>query len=240
VLVGLAAIAAPAEAEQCRGSKKFYQGQCRYPDEISKLKAAAANKAAEAKRRREEAKRQAEEARKAEEEKRRQEELAKQPPPTEPPPTEPPVSTAPPTEPPPTEPPVSTAPPPPVTPDGQPEPPTDGANEGSGISPLVWAGFGVGGAGLVAGAITGAISMAQASSLKDECPNDLCPADKRSDIATMLAIGHVSTASLIVGGVGVIVGVLGLVIPTGEGEPESEARVQPFVGPGTIGVTGAF
>ena len=96
------------------------------------------------------------------------------------------------------------------------------------------------GAGVLVGAITGGVSMSQASSLKDDCPDDLCSADKQSDIATMLALGHVATASLIVGGVGAIVGVLGLVIPGGEDQADQAVRIQPFVGPGSLGVTGVF
>jgi hypothetical protein len=250
LFVCLGAVALPADAQECRGTKQLYQGQCRYPDEIAQLKAEQARKAADAKRQQEEAGRRAEEEkrkadeeakrkaeeeqRRAEEQKRLQEQQATQPPPIEPTAAPPPTAPAGPVAPSPAMP----SPPAPSAPTAPVEAPDDG--EGPGISPLVWVGFGVAGAGVIVGAITGGISMSQASGLKDECPNDICSADRKSDIATMLAIGHAATASLVIAGVGAIVGVVGLVIPGGDDQPAETARLRAVVGPGTIGVMGAF
>ncbi|MBI4705761.1 MAG: PEGA domain-containing protein [Deltaproteobacteria bacterium] len=47
--------------------------------------------------------------------------------------------------------------------------------EGSAVSPLVWVGFGVGAAGLVAGAVTGILTLSTAGKVKDGCQDNRCP-----------------------------------------------------------------
>src|SRR5262249_41048711 len=108
---------------------------------------------------------------------------------------------------------------------------------------LVPIGFGVGAAGLVAGAITGVVSLSKTSSLKDQCPNGACPAiadDARSSANTFANISNVSFA---IGGVGALVGVIGLLMGTSsDGAPVKSARVvvAPSVGPSSAGVLLSF
>ncbi len=110
--------------------------------------------------------------------------------------------------------------------------------DASGISPWVYVGFAVAGVGAVVGGITGGISLSQASDLKDQCPNDGCTQDKSEDIDSMMALGHVSTASFIIGGVGAGVAVVALLVG---GSDESESgSMQPMVGPGYLGMRGSF
>lgn len=218
-----------------RSNLRIYQGQCRYPDEIAKLKAAKAG-AAEARRRAEEEKR------KAEEEKRKAEEAASQPKPEPTAAPEPMPTTAPeptPVEPPPE--PADTEPAPTAAPavDPAPPPPAQVEDEG-GISPLVWVGFGVAAAGSILGGITGGISLSQASDLEDQCPNDVCPPDKEGDVDGMMTLGHVSTVSFVVAGVGAAVGVVGLLLPGGDESPEGDVALQPVIGPGVLGLRGVF
>ncbi|HHH31618.1 MAG TPA: hypothetical protein ENK57_25170 [Polyangiaceae bacterium] len=90
--------------------------------------------------------------------------------------------------------------------------------------------FSVGGAGLVAGAVTGALVLSSSSDIKSRCRDGHClPEDEsKGDDATVMA--HVSTASFVLGGVGVIAG-LALVIWAPGGE-DSNARL-------SVGPTGA-
>lgn len=111
----------------------------------------------------------------------------------------------------------------------------------SGISPLVWVGFGVGAAGFIVGGITGGIALSDASSYDDECPNKVCPPDRESDLDSSLTLAHVSTVSLIVGGAGTALGLIALFALSDDGAAASpEAAVAPIVGPGFAGLRGSF
>jgi hypothetical protein len=116
---------------------------------------------------------------------------------------------------------------------------------GGGVSPLVYIGFGVGAAGIIAGAVTGAISLGQTSTLKDECgKGGACPRDLAGDIDSANTMANVSNISFAVGAAGAVVGVVGLFL-SGGGEkaaPKAEGhiRIAPAVWPGGAGVTGVF
>jgi hypothetical protein len=140
-------------------------------------------------------------------------------------------------------PPGTTAPPPPAKPVPAEPPPDQTEPEPSGgISPLVWIGFGVGGAGLILGGITGGIAAGKASDLQDRCPDNQCPrSETEDDYDSAYTMAHVSTAGFIIGGVGVAVGVVGLLLPSGEAETTTGAvTLRPIVGPGYAGLAGSF
>ncbi len=116
------------------------------------------------------------------------------------------------------------------------------------VSPLVYVGLGVAGAGVVVGTVTGIVSMSQTSSLQDDCPDDLCPADKEGEVDRATALGHVSTGSFVVAGLGTAVGLIALLAPAedeamapGPVEPvQSAVTVRPVLGVGAAGVRGTF
>ena len=148
-------------------------------------------------------------------------------------------STAPPTQPAST---ASPAQPHPTAPQpaGHPPPTRPDTTEDSGVSPLTYVGFAVAGAGLVVGVVTGIVHLTETSSLEEECPDSVCPADKQADIDDAMTIGHVSTASLIVAGAGAILGIVGVAV-SGSDEPAKSGLVlRPLVGPGFVGLGGEF
>lgn len=101
--------------------------------------------------------------------------------------------------------------------------------------------FGVGGAGLVLGAIAGGLAVVKTGELRDLCGSDLvCPAATRgkADIEGANAMAHVSTAGFVLAGVGAAVGVVLLLLPGGERAELPHASV--VVGPGFAGVKGTF
>jgi hypothetical protein len=117
---------------------------------------------------------------------------------------------------------------------------------------LMFGGFGLAGAGLIAGTVTGILSMSQTSSIKSSpaCSGNLCNPSEDADIRSARAMATVSTVSFIVAGAGAAVGVVGLL--TGKSSPSSSepsepasdrdqsARVEPWVGLGAVGVRGRF
>jgi hypothetical protein len=122
---------------------------------------------------------------------------------------------------------------------GAPQPqPTDGDSQG-GISPVAWVGFAIGGAGIIAGAVTGGLAMSKTSELEEACPDKECSGADGDELDSATALAHASTACFAVGGAGLALGLIGLfaLSPTGG---DDEAAVVPMVGPGGIAVRGRF
>lgn len=121
--------------------------------------------------------------------------------------------------------------------------------EGRSISPLVYIGFGVGAAGIVAGTIAGIDSLSRTSNIQ-ETLNGNCSGDCRrttdDEIARANTTANISNISFAVGLVGVATGVVGLVL-SGDSDEDSKTpsarsafRVRPTVMPGGIALTGTF
>lgn len=113
------------------------------------------------------------------------------------------------------------------------------------ISPLVWTGFGIGAAGLIAGGVAGGVAASQASALKDACGGGTrCNgAITQDELDKAITLAHVSTAGFAVGGAGVALGVVGLFLSDFSAPPPpagDKASVEPFVGVGSAGVRGRF
>jgi PEGA domain-containing protein len=124
-------------------------------------------------------------------------------------------------------------------PDAEPEPepePDPSTGSGGGISPLVPIGFGVGGAGLLVGAICGGITLARVSDLEDRgCPDcDPTQVDD-SELDDDRVIAHVATAGFVIAGVGVAVGIVGIVLSASSSDDTALV-----LGPGNAAVRGSF
>jgi hypothetical protein len=134
----------------------------------------------------------------------------------------------------------------PLEPSGDTAPaPSPAADDEGGLSPLVWVGFGVGAAGLLAGTITGALALSKTSSLRDTCGGDVCGPQHEDEVKKAQGLAHGSTVSFAIGGAGVALGVVALLWLSGTEDPSGEAddavaSVRPWVGPGTLGLEGRF
>ncbi|MBW2535015.1 MAG: hypothetical protein JRI55_26220 [Deltaproteobacteria bacterium] len=99
--------------------------------------------------------------------------------------------------------------------------------------------YGVGGAGLIMGVITGAIFVGRAGDLKDKCPNDQCPPEEEEEGDAVSTLGTISTVGFIVAGVGAVAGtILVLTIPGDDSTASDDTAIR--VGPGGVFVSGAF
>jgi hypothetical protein len=118
----------------------------------------------------------------------------------------------------------------------------DETPKGRGIGAVTWIAFGVAGAGLVAGSVTGLVSMGDKSSAQSGCTNNLCPPPTWSDIDSARTMATISTVSFVVAGVGAAVGVATLLFrPSAAPAPATQsARIVPWVGAGSAGVVGVF
>ncbi len=110
--------------------------------------------------------------------------------------------------------------------------------------------LGVGGASLIAGAITGAMTLKKRSDLKDECLQDVCSSKSSKKVDSYETYGTVSAITLAVGVVGIGTGVaLVLTAPKADAarassrkpvRPLSDLSWQPVLGLGMVGAEGTF
>lgn len=108
---------------------------------------------------------------------------------------------------------------------------------------LTYVAFGLGGAGLVAGGVTGSLALRKRADLDKECLDDKCPSSSSKKISTYHTYGTVSGITLAVGVAGLGTGlVLLLTAPTKDEAASQSARtyVRPLLGFGVFGAEGTF
>jgi hypothetical protein len=125
--------------------------------------------------------------------------------------------------------------PPPVAPTTQPSPAEMPTRR---TSPLAYAGFGVAGVGLVAGTVTGVLTLTRAVALRNDCRNGECLPS--ADLGTTRALGDVSTASFIIAGAGLAVGVGALIWGGKPASTTEHARIEPWIAGPAAGLRGVF
>ncbi len=136
-------------------------------------------------------------------------------------------------------PPVGGSPPvkPPDPPPDKPKPPPPDEGE---VSPAAWVLFGVGGAGIVLGAITGGVSLAKTSDLEEACNRPRgCPPAVAEDLSSANTLANVSNVSFVVGGASAVAGLVVLLVTLPSGDaPKDVSFVS--VGDAGLGVRGRF
>ena len=115
-----------------------------------------------------------------------------------------------------------------------------------GTSPLVYVGFGLAGVGIVVGSVTGLLAISKTNAAKESCDGTRCPPTTHDNLSSARTMATVSTISFAAAAVGLGVGIYGLIASKGGSEEPPKAalgpfrRLEPTVGFGTIGLTGAF
>jgi hypothetical protein len=105
----------------------------------------------------------------------------------------------------------------------------------------VWAGFGLAGAGVVVGSVTGALALGKGSTVRGQCEGLRCPTSIDGDLQSGRTLATVSTVSFIATGVGAVGGVVALLVaPRRESAALTGVAVTPWVGLGSAGVRGSF
>jgi hypothetical protein len=99
--------------------------------------------------------------------------------------------------------------------------------------------FGVGGAGVVVGAVFGALALVDKSALDRVCPQrDQCASSAQGTLSAMSGFAAASTAGFVVAGAGAGVGTL-LLLTDGRAAP-ARVALSPSIGPGFTGLRGSF
>lgn len=131
------------------------------------------------------------------------------------------------------------------TPTPTPEPGGEEAG-GSVLGPVGWTLVGLGGAGLIAGAVTGGLALDRNSTLEAGCTNMQCPPDLHDDVDSFNLLRTMSTATFIAGGVLAATGLtLVIVDATTGGEetaetPPPSAQLKLRAGPTGVTLLGTF
>jgi hypothetical protein len=106
---------------------------------------------------------------------------------------------------------------------------------------VAYAGFGVGAAGVLVGAVTGSITLARAATIRDACKDNLCGVSQTDALSSTTTLANVSNVSFVIGGLGLGVGVVALLVsPSREPAKRPVATVTPILGPGAVGLRGSF
>jgi hypothetical protein len=102
-------------------------------------------------------------------------------------------------------------------------------------------GLGVGGAGLLVGAITGGLALSKHSALLANCKDGHCPKGSemtyQSDIDSYKTMGTISTAGFIAGGA---LAVTGVVLMETAPKAKKTGAITPVIGLGYVGAQGGF
>jgi hypothetical protein len=130
-------------------------------------------------------------------------------------------------------------------------PVTTGKSGGSKV--LMFGGFGLAGAGVIVGTITGVLSLSKTNSIKSStgCQQHTeCGPTEYGDISSAKSMATVSTVSFIVAGAGAVLGVVGLLTgnssssssasPEKSAPDETSSRIEPWLGLGAAGLRGSF
>lgn len=137
------------------------------------------------------------------------------------------------------EPPVAAAAPPTPLPAGPP-PRSDGP-ESTGSQRIVgWCAIGLGSAALAVGVTTGILTLSRKSDLDDQCVRGRCPPSAEPDLEAFRTFRTVSTIGYVTGALAVGTGVALLLTATDTPQRVRSAHIEPWVGPGRVGLRGAF
>jgi hypothetical protein len=114
---------------------------------------------------------------------------------------------------------------------------------------MVYGGFGLAGAGVVLGTITGIVSLSTTSGIKNSgnCVGDTCGPPEYGAISSANAMATISTVSFVAAGIGAVAGVVGLLMqsPATPANPDVQTasatlKVEPWLGIGSAGLRGRF
>jgi hypothetical protein len=131
-------------------------------------------------------------------------------------------------------------------------PEAEPSHKSGGSKVLMFGGFGLAGAGVIAGSITGILSMSKTSAIKGSgfCSGTVCGPQENSDISSAKSMATISTVAFIAAGAGAVLGVVGLLTGNSSSSPsatpekpptdESTSRIEPWLGFGAAGLRGSF
>jgi hypothetical protein len=110
---------------------------------------------------------------------------------------------------------------------------------------VTFVGIGVAGAGVVAGTVTGVLSLSKKSTLSSECPNHICGPSSYGALDSATLFATLSDVSFAVAGAGAVVTVVSILVGHRDGAPATPPastglRVTPWFSGDSAGLRGSF
>jgi hypothetical protein len=123
--------------------------------------------------------------------------------------------------------------------EGQGRGPADTASHGGSLrSTLGYVSLVTGIASLIGFGVTSGLAIGDKSTLDDRCPNGTCGMAERSTVDRYDALRTASTITLIAGGIFTVLGGALLLTRPSEHERISQSKLEPMLGPGSVGLRG--
>ena len=115
-------------------------------------------------------------------------------------------------------------------------------SDGGSILPILgWTAIGVGGAGLILGAVTGGLALGKHGELSDNCGDGgVCAPDQQDNLDSFHTMGTISTIGFIAGGVLAATGVVLLIVAPSDGDEAAAASLETRIGIGQLSATLRF
>jgi len=119
-------------------------------------------------------------------------------------------------------------------------PPSSEAKGGNLRKTLGFVALAVGGAALATSGITAGLALGKKKDLETDCIDNRCSPSREDDVSSYRTLRTVSTVTVFVGAAGIASGVVLLLTAPKNTESAGRTSVQPWVGLGTVGVSGRF
>jgi hypothetical protein len=102
--------------------------------------------------------------------------------------------------------------------------------------------FGVAGAGVVVGSVTGAMTLSRDTELEAACPSGLCPPEQRDALDEAMLLSEVATAGFAIAAVSAALGVTAVIIASSgdDDAADSATDVALVIGPTAVALRGVF
>jgi hypothetical protein len=97
--------------------------------------------------------------------------------------------------------------------------------------------LGIGGAALVAGIVTGVLTLSRADEIRERCQENLCPPEQETVADDAKVLGNVATAMFAIAGAGVALGAVLLIVDAAD---QQEAHGKPLRVTAEVGPTGVL
>jgi hypothetical protein len=113
-------------------------------------------------------------------------------------------------------------------------------HHGKGGKIAAFVSFGLGGAALIAGGVTGGLALVTRSDLADKCTNHQCSPAQAGELSDGNTFAWISTFAFAGGAAALVVGVIVLAVSGHKHAAPQSAYVTPWIGPTGAGISGAF
>ncbi len=124
--------------------------------------------------------------------------------------------------------------------DGPSTPAEDEGGRSGASKALIYGGFGLAVVGAAVGAVTGVMTLSKAKTLSPKCEDKICAPEVQSELDGANTLATVSTIGFAAAGAGLVLGVIGLAMPSSTPDDKQEGSLSIRIGLGHAAIGGRF